>query len=500
MSAPVTRRAPAAPRTAASPDVASRSAAPRGAGSGAWLRERGMGATVLVAAISTAFGVLLLSATGYIGAWLAADPTLGGSDTVTAIIGVLSVLLVGVAVYVASIVTANTFATIIAGRTRTIALLRLIGATARSQRRTVAGQGFAVGVIGAVIGLVSGTAAAAVLLRWADASLGITSDYAVLQPTLVIPAVVVALTTWAGAWSGSRRVLAVTPLQAISGSTPRSHDDLAGARGRRVGAILLLLCGAALLALGVVVGLVSPLGVVVAFFGGVLSFTGLALAAVLIMPPLLRLTGRLFGRSAAARLAAENALRYPERSSRMAIGVVMGVTLVVMFAVANESVKAVLSASAGGEPPAEMNQFVDTFAAIMMGLVAVSAVIAAVGLVNLLTIGVVQRRRELGLLRALGLTSRQVRRVVLLEAVHVTITSLALGLVLGILYGWIAAQSLLGAVRVPPAWEAPTLVAPAVPWLPVLVVVGATAVLTVVAAVVPTRLATRVTAVEALAE
>lgn len=500
MSAPVTRRAPAAPRTSASPDVASGSAAPRGAGSGAWLRERGMGATVLVAAISTAFGVLLLSATGYIGAWLAADPTLGGSDMVTAIIGVLSVLLVGVAVYVASIVTANTFATIIAGRTRTIALLRLIGATARSQRRTVAGQGFAVGVIGAVIGLVSGTAAAAVLLRWADASLGITSDYAVLQPTLVIPAVVVALTTWAGAWSGSRRVLAVTPLQAISGSTPRSHDDLAGARGRRVGAILLLLCGAALLALGVVVGLVSPLGVVVAFFGGVLSFTGLALAAVLIMPPLLRLTGRLFGRSAAARLAAENALRYPERSSRMAIGVVMGVTLVVMFAVANESVKAVLSASAGGEPPAEMNQLMDTFAAIMMGLVAVSAVIAAVGLVNLLTIGVVQRRRELGLLRALGLTSRQVRRVVLLEAVHVTITSLALGLVLGILYGWIAAQSLLGAVRVPPAGEAPTLVAPAVPWLPVLVVVGATAVLTVVAAVVPTRLATRVTAVEALAE
>ncbi len=500
MSAPVTRRAPAAPRTSASPDAASRSAAPRGAGSGAWLRERGMGATVLVAAISTAFGVLLLSATGYIGAWLAADPTLGGSDTVTAIIGVLSVLLVGVAVYVASIVTANTFATIIAGRTRTIALLRLIGATARSQRRTVAGQGFAVGVIGAVIGLVSGTAAAAVLLRWADASLGITSDYAVLQPTLVIPAVVVALTTWAGAWSGSRRVLAVTPLQAISGSTPRSHDDLAGARGRRVGAILLLLFGAALLALGVVVGLVSPLGVVVAFFGGVLSFTGLALAAVLIMPPLLRLTGRLFGRSAAARLAAENALRYPERSSRMAIGVVMGVTLVVMFAVANESVKAVLSASAGGELPAEMNQFVDTFAAIMMGLVAVSAVIAAVGLVNLLTIGVVQRRRELGLLRALGLTSRQVRRVVLLEAVHVTITSLVLGLVLGILYGWIAAQSLLGAVRVPPAGEAPTLVAPAVPWLPVLVVVGATAVLTVVAAVVPTRLATRVTAVEALAE
>lgn len=477
----------------------SRRGAARGGAGWAWLRERGMGATVLVAAISTAFGVLLLSATGYIGAWLAADPTFGDSDTATLVIGVLSVLLVGVAVYVASIVTANTFATIIAGRTRGIALMRLIGATARSQRREVAAQGLAVGVIGALVGLVVGTAAAAVLLRWADASLAIDTGYDVVRPALLIPAAIVALTTWAGAWSGSRRVLSVTPLQAIAGAAPRGHDELSRSRGRLIGSTLPL-GGAALLALGVVVGLVSPLGVVVAFFGGVLSFTGLALAAVVIMPPLLRLTGRLFGRSAAARLAAENALRYPERSSRMAIGVVMGVTLVVMFAVANESVKAVLSSAAGGEPPAQLNQLMDTFAAIMMGLVAVSAVIAAVGLVNLLTIGVVQRRRELGLLRALGLTSGQVRRVVLLEAVHVTITALALGLALGIAYGWVAAQSLLGSVSVPPAWTSPTVIAPAIPWGPVLVVVAATAVLTVVAAVVPTRLATRVTAVEALAE
>ncbi|MEZ5214332.1 MAG: ABC transporter permease [Microbacterium sp.] len=318
-----------------------------------------------------------------------------------------------------------------------------------------------------------------------------------MRLTLLIPAIV-ALTTWAGAWSGSQG--AVGDAAAGDRAAPRVTDELSRSRGRLIGSTLLLLGGAALLALGVVVGLVSPLGVVVAFFGGVLSFTGLALAAVVIMPPLLRHTGRLFGRSAAARLAAENALRYPERSSRMAIGVVMGVTLVVMFAVANESVKAVLSSAAGGEPPAQLNQLMDTFAAIMMGLVAVSAVIAAVGLVNLLTIGVVQRRRELGLLRALGLTSGQVRRVVLLEAVHVTITALALGLALGIAYGWVAAPSLLGSVSVPPAWTSPTVIAPAIPWGPVLVVVAATAVLTVVAAVVPTRLATRVTAVEALAE
>lgn len=473
---------------------------PRRTRSAAWLRERGMGATILVSAISAAFGVLLLSATGYIAAWMDADPYLGGGETVTVVLGILSVLLVGVAIYVAAIVTANTFATIVAGRVRRIALMRLIGAAARSQRGEVARQGLIVGTLGAGVGLVAGVAAAALLLWWGGNALGLDVAYDILQPVLVLPAAVVALTTWAGAWSGSRRVLSVTPLQAIAGSTPRRHDEAAASRGRNVAAVALFVAGAALLALGVVVGMLNPLGVVVAFVGGILSFSGLALGAVLIMPRLLRLTGRLFGRSAPARLAAENALRYPERASRMAIGVVMGVTLVVMFAVANESVKAVMTASPGGEPPAEMMRVMDTFAAIMMGLVAVSAVIAGVGLVNLLTIGIVQRRRELGLLRALGLTSEQVRRVVLLEAVHVTITALLFGLVLGVVYGWVAAQSLLGSVSVPPAWSSPTLVAPAIPWLPVLVVVVATALLTAVATVVPTRLATRVTAVEALAE
>lgn len=466
----------------------------------AWLRERGMGATVLVAGISAAFGVLLLSATGYIAAWLRADPALSGSEMLTLVLTILSVLLTGVAVYVASIVTANTFATIIAGRTRQIALMRLIGASARAQRSEVARQGLAVGAIGAIAGLLGGIGAAFALRAVADAALGISTTFEVLQPVLLLPALVVALTTWVGAWSGSRRVLTVTPLEALSGAAPRTHAQTASSRGRNAWAAVLFLAGAVLLGSGVLVGLLSPLGVVIAFLGGILSFTGLALGAVLVMPPLLRTTGRLLGRTATARLAAENAQRYPERSGRMAIGVVMGVTLVVMFAVANESVKSVLIASSGGEPPAEMTRIMDTFAAIMMGLVAVSAVIAGVGLVNLLTIGVVQRRRELGLLRALGLSSGQVRRVVLFEAVHITITALAFGLVLGVVYGWVGAQSLLGSVSVPPAYSSPTFVAPAVPWLPVLVVVAATAMLTAIATVVPTRLATRVTAVEALAE
>ena len=469
----------------------------------AWLRERGMGASVLVAALSSAFAVVLMSTTAFISLVLRSDPFIGGSETLVFILGFLTVLLVGVAVYVAAIVTANTFATVVAGRTRQIALLRLIGASAKAQRAEVAQQGLIVGAIGATLGFVIGT-----LLSLGGAQLAVqlmglalVDDVStLLQPLLVLPVVVVALTTWGAAWAGSRRVLTVTPLQALGGSVEPTRETVARRSGRNIAALVLFVIGGGLLALGIVVGLVTPLGVAISFLGGILSFTALALGATLVMPPVLRLVGRLFGRSATARLAAENALRYPERSSRMAIGVVMGVTLVTMFAVALETVKAVLTASSGGELEPGMATLIDSFSAIMMTLVAVSAVIAGVGLVNLLTIGVVQRRRELGLLRALGMSNAQVRRMVLLEAAHVTIAALSAGLVLGIAYGWAGAQSVLGSVRFPPAWLSPTFVLPAVPLWPVLAVVVATAILTLVAAVVPTRLATRVAPVAALAE
>nr|WP_308015762.1 FtsX-like permease family protein [Microbacterium sp. cx-59] len=475
---------------------------PRATASVAWMRERGMGASVLVATISTAFGVVLLSATGFISAMLRANPYIGDSEMLAVVLAILSILLVGVAVYVASIVTANTFATVVAGRTRRIALLRLIGASARSQRTEIARQGLLVGVGGAVLGLLVGIGVAAVGVALAERALGLPDlAFPLLRVELLAPAFVVALTTWAAAWAGSRRVLTVTPLQALAGSVERTHEAVGGRRGRNVVALALLIVGVALLALGILAGLLSPLGVVIAFGGGLLSFTGLILGSTLMMPPVLRLVGRLFGDSATARLAAENALRYPERSSRMAIGVVMGVTLVTMFAVAIESTKALLERSADGALPTEMATILDTFSAIMMGLVAVSAVIAGVGLVNLLTIGVVQRRRELGLLRALGVSNAQVRRMVLLEAAHITVTATLTGLVLGVVYGWAGAQSLLGTVPGDPdQYSGPTFVLPAVPLIPVLVIVAATAVLTLIAAVVPTRLATRVTPVAALAE
>src|SRR5262249_10940922 len=73
-----------------------------------------------------------------------------------------------------------------------------------------------------------------------------------------------------------------------------------------------------------------------------------------------------------------------------------------------------------------------------------TAALAGVGLLNSLTIALLERKREIGLLRTIGLTARQVGRMLLLEA-------LALGVVGGLLataLAWPVARMTVAAVRV----------------------------------------------------
>jgi putative ABC transport system permease protein len=116
-----------------------------------------------------------------------------------------------------------------------------------------------------------------------------------------------------------------------------------------------------------------------------------------------------------------------------------------------------------------------------------------VGLVNNLSLSVLQRTRELGLLRALGFSVQQLRRMILSESAQLTLTAVLLGIVLGGFYGWAGAQSLLGSIN-----GAPGLIFPAVPWVILAVVVGGGALLTAVASWAPTRRATRVSPITAL--
>jgi putative ABC transport system permease protein len=447
--------------------------------------------SILVASLSAAFGVSLLQVTTNLALVITANDTTGSSAAVRIMLQIVAIVFIVIATYVGAVVTSNTFATIIAGRTRTIALMRLVGATAASQRRAVASEGLMVGIIGAIIGTVVGSAVTFVLILIGTA-VGFIPPlaYVFLEPVILIPIVGVVLTTWIASWVGSRRVLLVTPMQATGAALEESREEAAGHRGRNRLAIVLFVLGTAILVLAVVVGMVSPVGVLIGVLGGILSFTGLILGAELIMPPTLRLVGRMLGRSPSARLAAENAVRYPERSSRMTIGLVIGITLVTMFAVAAATFQKALSPMAGA---ADVDPLLNGIVAVFSVLIGFSALIAAVGLVNNLSLSVLQRTRELGLLRALGFTSRQLRSMVRSEAAQLTAAAMIVGLVLGIGYGWVGAQSFIGT-----APGVNGLMAPVIPLWLIGAVVLAGAVLTAVASVAPTRRATSIAPVVAL--
>jgi putative ABC transport system permease protein len=459
------------------------------------LRE--LGPSILVAALGSAFGVAVLEASGILAQLIEADDATGSSGMVRLLLSIVAIVFIAIAIYVGAIVTANTFSTIIAGRTRTIALLRLVGSSASAQRRSVAREGLLVGALGALLGAVAG-----ILLTVGAVAIGRAAgvlpplDYVFADPVVALPIVAVVLTTWLASWIGSRRVLVVSPMQATGNAVEVGFETVAAHRGRRAVAITLFAVGLALLVLGMLVGLVTPLGVLIGVVGGLLSFSGLVLGAELVMPPALRLVGRLLGRGASARLASENALRYPQRSSRTTIGVVIGVTLVTMFAVTVESFQAIIRSAQEAQPEVYQgtDQVLGIVVAVFSALMGFSALIAAVGMVNNLSLSVLQRTRELGLLRALGFTASQVRRMIVVESAQLTSAAVLVGLALGIVYGWAGAQSLLGSM-----YGSPGLVLPVVP-LPLLgIVVLAAAVLTAAASIAPSRRATTVSPVTALA-
>lgn len=97
----------------------------------------------------------------------------------------------------------------------------------------------------------------------------------------------------------------------------------------------------------------------------------------------------------------------------------------------------------------DKQDFADSLAAqinqllyMVYGLLALSIVIAVVGIVNTLSLSVIERTREIGLLRAVGLSRRRLRRMVTLESVTISVMGAVLGLVLGVIIGVLLQRAL----------------------------------------------------------
>ncbi len=73
--------------------------------------------------------------------------------------------------------------------------------------------------------------------------------------------------------------------------------------------------------------------------------------------------------------------------------------------------------------------------AFIVALLILAVLIAFLGIVNTLALSVFERTKEIGLLRAVGTTRKQVRRMILIESVLIAVLGSVLGLVLGVAYG-----------------------------------------------------------------
>jgi len=137
------------------------------------------------------------------------------------------------------------------------------------------------------------------------------------------------------------------------------------------------------------------------------------------------------------------------------------------------------------EQAAQINQIL----ALIYGLLALSIVIAVVGIVITLLLSVFERRREIGLLRAVGMTRSQVRTTVRWESVITSLLGAAAGVVLGIVMGVVVVAALSGDSGIGFSLPVGSTIS----------IVVISFVLGVVAAIYPARRATKVNVVEAIA-
>ena len=90
----------------------------------------------------------------------------------------------------------------------------------------------------------------------------------------------------------------------------------------------------------------------------------------------------------------------------------------------------------------EQNKQVDALVGLVYALLSLSVIVALLGIVNTLALSVHERTRELGLLRAVGMSRRQVRRMVRAESVITAAIGAVLGIVLGIAFAAIVSRPL----------------------------------------------------------
>jgi putative ABC transport system permease protein len=125
----------------------------------------------------------------------------------------------------------------------------------------------------------------------------------------------------------------------------------------------------------------------------------------------------------------------------------------------------------------------DVLTGTVVALLGVAVVIALIGIGNTLGLSVLERGRENALLRALGLTRRQLRGTLATEALLLSVVATVLGTAIGVTFAWVGVETL-----VRPAVVDPTMV---LPWGQLALVVLVAGVAGLVSSLLPARRAAR---------
>jgi putative ABC transport system permease protein len=138
---------------------------------------------------------------------------------------------------------------------------------------------------------------------------------------------------------------------------------------------------------------------------------------------------------------------------------------------------------------ADQAKQIDTILNLIYALLFMAIIIAVFGIGNTLALSIYERTREIGLLRAVGMSQSQVRSTVRWESVIIALLGTMLGLVIGVFFGWALVQALaeqgIDQLRLPPVQ------------LVILVILGAG--VGMLAAVWPARRASRLDILHAIA-
>lgn len=251
-----------------------------------------------------------------------------------------------IALFVAGLVIANTFSITLTQRTHELAMLRCIGAEKRQIHRSVIFEALVLGVISSLLGVLAGygIVSAGAFAFLSDSNGVALSDVSVWA--LVLPVTIGTAVTVLSAIVPARHATTVHPLQALR-RTDAPIEAVSTGLFRVVVPVLLIGGGGALLLGGMALSLAMEDGapampLLIGMAGGALSFIGLLMAAVFVVPLGVRglgfVTGVLLG--VPARIATSNATRNPRRTASTSAALMVGVVLITMMTVGAATVQA----------------------------------------------------------------------------------------------------------------------------------------------------------------